>query len=110
MGNRGQRNAAAPYGDPYLNQYGAGYGPGAAPGLNGYGGYGASPYGGYGGVGYLTTPGAVIEEPWEVTQWTEYYVPTPQRPIVGGRRARPVIYVAAQLPAANPCAGFGGGF
>jgi len=53
--------------------------------------------------GTITTPGAVIEEPWAVTQWTEYYIPT----VRGGGR-RPVIYVAAPLPV-NPCGGFGGG-
>ncbi|CAF1507978.1 unnamed protein product [Didymodactylos carnosus] len=114
MGNRGARNTGyAPYGDPYLDQYGAGYYPGgAAPGLGGYGG-GYDPYGGYGGMspyGYITTPGAIIEEPWQTTQWNEYYVPTPARPVAGGRRSRPVIYVAVPMPAANPCAGFGGGF
>jgi hypothetical protein len=56
MGNRSGRNQAAGYGDPYLNQwvyfllivldyylyphrYGTGYGPGAQPGLAGYGPY-----------------------------------------------------------------------
>lgn len=95
MGNRGARNAGVGYGDPYLNQYGAGYGYGGQPGLGGYGAY---------GPGYtITTPPAFVEEPWAVTQWTEYYVPT----VVPGRK-RPVIYVAAPLPAANPCGGFGG--
>jgi len=107
MGNRAGRNAAgnAAYGvDPYFGQYAPIYGPTGQPGLSGYG-YPAGGYGSY-GTGYtMLTPPAYIEEPWAVTQWTEYYVPTP----VGGRMKRPVIYVAAQMPAANPCGGFGGG-
>jgi len=94
MGNRGGRQNQ--YGDPYLNQYGTGYGPGGQPGLAGYG-----PYGQY---GYYSEPGAIIQEPWAVTQWTEYYIPTVQ-----GRRRRPVIYVAAPMPAmGGACGGFGG--
>jgi len=106
MGNRaGRRNQGGVYGDPYLNQYGTGYGYGAQPGLAGYGSYPA-----YGAPSYtITTAPAIIQEPWAVTQWTEYYVPTQ-----AGRRRRPVIYIAAPLPAPNPCAGglggFGGGF
>jgi hypothetical protein len=115
MGNRGGRqNQAYGSGDPYLNQwvyfdfihdhhlywtrYGTGYGYGGQPGLAGYGA---------GGPGYtITTAPNVIQEPWAVTQWTEYYVPT-----VNGRQRRPVIYIAAPLPAANPCGGGGfGGF
>jgi len=84
MGNRGARNAA--YVDPYADPYGASYGYGRA-----------GPY-------TITTPGTVIQEPWAVTQWTEYYIPT----VPSGRGRRPVIYVAAPLPAANPCGGFGG--
>lgn len=103
MGNRAGRRNQAAYGDPYLNQYGTGYGYGAQPGLAGYG-----PYTGYGAgaPGYtITTEPALIQEPWAVTQWTEYYVPTQ-----AGRRRRPVIYIAAPLPAANPCGGGFGGF
>jgi len=95
MGNRGARRNQGAYGDPYLNQYGTGYGYGGQPGLAGYGGG----YGAYGPGYTITTPPAVIEEPWAVTQWTEYYIPTVQ-----GRRRRPVIYVAAPLP----CGGLGG--
>ena len=54
----------------------------------------------------------MIQEPWQITEWTEYYVPTVQ-----GRQRRPVIYVAAPLPAGNSygggfpsASGFGGGF
>ncbi|CAF4427810.1 unnamed protein product, partial [Rotaria magnacalcarata] len=48
MGNRSARNNQAyGSGDPYLNQYGSGYGYGAQPGLSGY-----SPNGGYGTGGY----------------------------------------------------------
>jgi len=43
----------------------------------------------------------LIREPWAVTQWTEYYIPT----VRGGGR-RPVIYIAAPLPAG--LAGYGG--
>jgi len=81
MGNRGARNAT--YVDPY------GYGS-----LYGYGG----------AYGTITTPATVVQEPWAVTQWEEIYIPT----VRGGRGRRPVIYVAASLPAANPCCGFGG--
>jgi len=102
MGNRGaaRQNQMYGYGDPYLNQYGTGYGYGAQPGLAGYGASGP-------GYGY-GEPGSYVEEPWAVTQWTEYYVPTVQ-----GRQRRPVIYVAVPLPASNPCCsmgGYGGGF
>ncbi len=76
-----------------LNRYGGAYG---YPGATGLGAYGGPAY-------TITTPPAYIQEPWAVTQWTEYYVPTVQ-----GRRKRPVIYVAAPLPAGNPCGGFGG--
>jgi len=99
MGNRaGRRNQPIGYGDPYLNEYGTGYGYGNDPGLAGYG-----PYAGAGNSPYytLTTPPTFIEEPWQETQWTELYVPT-----VGGQR-RPVIYVAVPWP---PTGGFGGGF
>ncbi len=45
----------------------------------------------------------MIREPWAVTQWTEVYVPTVNP---GGKR--PVIYIAAPLPAGNSFGGFGG--
>lgn len=49
------------------------------------------------------TSGGVVEEPWEVTEWTEYYIPT-----VGGGGKRPVIYVAAPLCPGMNIGGMGG--
>jgi len=93
MGSRGSRNRGV-VGDPYSNQYGPGYG---YPQQGGLGSYGRPGYG-------INTAPSYIQEPWAVTQWTEYYVPT-----VRGRQRRPVIYVAAPLQAASPYGGFGGG-
>ncbi|CAF1393769.1 unnamed protein product [Adineta steineri] len=57
-----------------------------------------------GGANNLGTAGANVE-PWSVTEWTEYYIPT-----VGGGQQRPVIYVAACLdPAAMQAMGGGMG-
>lgn len=43
----------------------------------------------------MTTPGMLIPESYQFTDWNEIYVPTVQQ---GGRRLRPVIYIAVHLP------------
>ncbi|CAF3654857.1 unnamed protein product [Rotaria socialis] len=48
-----------------------------------------------------------ITEPYEEMDWGYTYVPTVRG---GGGGKRPVIYVAAPMPAANQFGGFGGGF
>ena len=66
---------------------------------------GASGLGGYGGNYVTEFATTQIPERYPVIDWEEYYVPTE----VGGPRVRrPVIYIAAPLPAANQCSGFGG--
>jgi len=103
MGNRGARRNQPAYNDPYLSQYGTGYGYPSEPGLAGYG-----PPGAYGPYNTMITPPTLIEQPWEDVQWTEVYVPT-----VGGRARRPVIYVAVPWPGGSPFGGgmpMGGGF